>query len=155
VADINSNTFNSGVPMSPIVVTYLTYLLLSLGLTVWVARTLSSHGHVFLIDVFAGAEQLATSVNRLLVVGFYLVNLGYVSLALRIGGDVPDARAAIESLSTKIGGVLLVLGVLHLGNVFVLSRMRRRRQLERQPRPALPPTVWMPPTGPAPVGPQA
>jgi hypothetical protein len=142
--------------MTPIVVTYLTYIAISVGLTVWVARTLSANGQVFLVDVFAGSEKLATSVNHLLVVGFYLLNLGYVTMALRIGTDVPDTRTAIESLSTKIGGVLLVLGVLHLANVFVLSRLRRRRQLEREPRPALPPTVWMPPVSPTPPGaPQA
>lgn len=95
---------------------------------------------MFLVDVFAGEEGLAHAVNRLLVVGFYLLNLGYVAFALRIGGEVPDARAAIESLSTKLGGVLLVLGVIHLGNVYVLSRLRRRRILERQGRPPLPPT---------------
>lgn len=131
--------------MTPIVITYLTYVAISVALTIWVGHTLSRNGHVFLVDVFAGSEQLATSVNRLLIVGFYLLNLGYVTLALKIGGEVPDARAAIESLSMKLGGVLLVLGALHLGNVYVLSRVRRRKQLEREPRPAVPPTVWAPP----------
>ena len=139
--------------MEWIVSTYLVYVAISVGLTVWVGRTLSRNGHVFLVDVFAGSEQLATSVNHLLVVGFYLLNLGYVTLALKIGGEVADPRVAIESLATKLGGVLLVLGVLHLGNVYVLSRVRRRKQLERAPRPMVPPTVWTPPvphTFPAP-----
>jgi hypothetical protein len=139
--------------MSPIVITYLVYIAISVALTMWVGRTLSRNGHVFLVDVFAGSDKLATSVNHLLVVGFYLLNLGYVTLALKIGGDVPDARTAIESLSTKLGGVLLVLGVLHLGNVYVLSRVRRRKQLERAPRPSVPPAAWtapMPQTYPTP-----
>lgn len=127
-----------------VVVAYAVYVVVSVGLTVWVGRTLSRHGEVFLVDVFAGEPALAHAVNRLLVVGFYLLNLGYVAFALRIGGDVPDARVAIESLSTKIGGVLLVLGVVHLGNVFVLSRVRRRRVLERQPRPPVPPDAYTP-----------
>jgi hypothetical protein len=138
--------------MEWIVSTYLVYVAISVGLTVWVGRTLSRNGHVFLVDVFAGSEQLATSVNHLLVVGFYLLNLGYVTLALKIGGEVDDPRVAIESLATKLGGVLLVLGVLHLGNVYVLSRVRRRKQLERAPRPLVPP-AWTPPahqTFPAP-----
>ncbi len=127
-----------------VVVAYAVYVLVSVALTIWVGRTLSRHGEVFLVDVFAGEPALAHAVNRLLVVGFYLLNLGYVAFALRIGGDVPDARVAIESLSTKIGGVLLVLGVVHLGNVFALSRVRRRRVLERQPRPPVPPDAYTP-----------
>jgi hypothetical protein len=139
--------------MSPVVLTYLVYVLVSVALTVWVGSTLSRHGEVFLRDVFADSEALAHAVNRLLVVGFYLLNLGYVSFALRIGGEVPDARRAIESLSFKLGGVLLVLGVVHLGNVYALSRVRRRRLLERSPRPPAAPTAWTQPTWAPPTGP--
>ena len=59
--------------------TYLIYLALSIALTIWVARTLHKNGRVFLVDVFHGNETLADSVNHLLVVGFYLVNIGFVS----------------------------------------------------------------------------
>ncbi|HKF94777.1 MAG TPA: hypothetical protein VKB96_09275, partial [Gammaproteobacteria bacterium] len=70
--------------MNPIVITYLLYLAISIALTVWVAQTLFKNGRLFLVDVFHGNEALADSVNHLLVVGFYLINLGYVSLMLKI-----------------------------------------------------------------------
>ena len=110
--------------MNTAVTTYLVYLLISLGLTVWVARTLQANGALFLVDVFRGNTELARAVNHLLVVGFYLINLGYVSLALRISNPPETAQDSIESLSIKLGSVLLVLGVLHLANVFVFNRMR-------------------------------
>ena len=62
------------------IATYLLYLVISIGLTIWVAHTLHKNGRIFLVDVFHGNEPLADSVNHLLVVGFYLINLGYVSL---------------------------------------------------------------------------
>ena len=70
--------------------TYLIYLALSIGLTVWVARTLHTNGRRFLLDTFQGDGELADSVNRLLVVGFYLINLGFVALALKLGHTVLD-----------------------------------------------------------------
>lgn len=112
--------------MNLTVLTYVVYLLLSLVLTIWVARTLSRTGHVFLVAVLRGDEALATAVNRLLVVGFYLIDLGFVTLFMRIGGTVVDARACFEALSIKIGTVLLVLGFFHLLNVYLLARVRRR-----------------------------
>jgi hypothetical protein len=116
--------------------TYGVYVLLSVALTIWVGRTLHRNGRVFLLDVLEGNSDLADSVNHLLVVGFYLVNLGFVSLALTEDAVGLTATGAVELLSRKIGLVLLVLGALHLGNVFVLSRMRRRRisGSARQPR---------------------
>jgi len=106
--------------------TYLVYLAISIALTIWVARTLHKNGRVFLVDVFHGNEALADSVNHLLVVGFYLINFGYVSLALKLGYVVATAQEAMEALSVKIGMVLIVLGGMHFFNLFVFSRMRRR-----------------------------
>ena len=85
---------------------YVGYLVLSIGLTVWVARTLSKNGRVFLVDSFLGNTELADSVNRLLVVGFYLINVGYVTLALKYGDKPTDLSTTIETLSTKVGLVL-------------------------------------------------
>ncbi|WP_406279199.1 hypothetical protein [Embleya sp. NBC_00896] len=112
--------------MDMTVVTYAIYLVISIGLTVWVARTLSRNGQVFLKDVLHGREELAAAVNHLLVVGFYLVNLGFVALYLKVGKTVEDARSSFEALSIKLGTVLLILGLLHLINVYVLNRIRRR-----------------------------
>src|SRR3954452_23240596 len=124
--------------MNPIVITYLLYLAISIALTVWVAQTLFKNGRVFLVDVFHGNEALADSVNHLLVVGFYLINFGYISLALKLGYAIETAEQSVEALSVKIGMVLLVLGGMHLFNLFVFSRMRRRSNAQPQPPPVRP-----------------
>jgi hypothetical protein len=117
---------------------YLAYVVLSIALTVWVARTLHRNGRIFLVGAFHGDERMADSVNHLLVVGFYLINVGYVSLALRYGARPVDLQTAIELLSTKVGLVLMVLGVMHFSNLLVFSRMRRRGLRELAPPPVPP-----------------
>ena len=114
-----------------IVGSYLTYLAISIGITVWVARTLHHNGRIFLVDSFHGNEALADSVNHLLVVGFYLINVGYVTLALRFGRKPHDLAGTIEYLSTKVGLVLLILGVMHFFNVRTISTMRRRAMITK------------------------
>ena len=119
-----------------IVVSYLVYLLISVALTVWVARTLYKRGAIFLVDAFHGNAELAASVNHLLVVGFYLVNIGFVALALKSTEVITTSRAAIEMLSEKLGVVLLTLGGMHFFNLFVFSRIRalsRDNGLRRPP----------------------
>jgi hypothetical protein len=108
-----------------------------------VATTLSRNGLVFLADVFAD-EKLARAVNQLLVMGFYLLNLGYVAVAMRSASRIPDTSRALETLSMKIGLVLLVLGVLHSLNVYFLGRYRRGRIRQQQVRPPLPPAGRLP-----------
>ena len=124
--------------MNHAVATYAAYLALSIALTIWVAHTLHKNGRIFLVDVYGGNEPMADSVNHLLVVGFYLVNLGYVSLALTLGTHVDTLRESIEALSKKMGAVLLVLGAMHFFNLYVFSRMRRRAVLHAGPPPVPP-----------------
>ena len=132
-------------------ISYITYLAVSLAVTIWVARTLHRNGRVFLVDAFQGNKELADSVNHLLVVGFYLVNVGYVTLALRTSTVLHTTRDAIELVSDKIGVVLLVLGCMHFFNLYVFNQMRKRGN--RPERfgggfPPPPPPPVMPPMGP-------
>lgn len=125
--------------MNMTVTTYLLYLLIAVPLTIWVARTLSRNGRIFLVDVFGGNEDFADAVNRLLVVGFYLLNLGFVTLFLRSGSPVEDASGVFEQLSVKLGVVMLVLGVVHLTNVWIFNKIRTRSRLDTMTRPPVPP----------------
>src|SRR5579871_5768841 len=102
-----------------IVYSYFVYLAISVTVTVWVARTLHRRGRIFLVDAFQGQAELADSVNHLLVVGFYLINAGYVAFALKSTGNPMNLRQAIELVSDKLGLVLLVLGFMHFFNLYV------------------------------------
>src|ERR1043165_6802600 len=121
---------------SAVIWTYLLYLAISVALTIWVAKTLHKNGRIFLVDSFLGNEGLADSVNHLLVVGFYLINIGFVTLALKYGEKAVDSQTGLEILSSKVGLVLVVLGVMHFLNLFVFSNMRRRAR-----KPAVPPVL--------------
>jgi len=103
--------------------TYAVYIGVSLALTVWVAHSLSTRGRVFLVQFMRGNETLADSINHLLVVGFYLLNLGYASLALSYGTKPHTLDQAIEFLSLKLGLVLVVLGATHFFNMSMIAKL--------------------------------
>jgi hypothetical protein len=105
---------------------YVAYLVVSIGLTVWVAQTLSKNGLVFLIECFGHDRTLAESTNHLLVVGFYLVNLGWILLTLRFGSSPEDAADVIRFLSTKVGIVVVVLGFMHFFNMNAIAKFGRK-----------------------------
>ena len=117
---------------------YLVYISASLGLTIWLARTLFKNGEVFLEEVFADNPRMASAVNRLLVVGFYLLNLGYAFVTLKAGNQVNTRAEGIETLGVKLGSLLLVLGALHMGNLYLFHRIRRRGQIKLAPPPVWP-----------------
>jgi hypothetical protein len=104
---------------------YIAYAAIAVTLTVWLARTLFKNGAVYLRDVFPDNNELAEAVNRLLVVGFYLFNLGYAALLLR-SREAATMVVAIETLAFKLGLLLLSLAAMHFVNMFLFHRIRRR-----------------------------
>jgi hypothetical protein len=121
-----------------LVTVYFIYALASVGLTIWLARTLSKSGEVFLDDVFVENPRMAPAVNRLLVVGFYLLNLGYAFVTLKAGQTTLTAVQAMETLAGKLGALLISLGVIHFGNMYLFHRIRRRSQIRLAPPPVKP-----------------
>jgi hypothetical protein len=120
-----------------IVTVYILYLLISVVLTIVTATILARSGRTFLSHMFGGDEALGQALSRLFAVGFYLLNLGFVVLAMRSSGSVHDARQAMDLLSVKLGEALLVIGALHLINVYTLTRIGRRNG-----RPSM--VLWRP-----------
>jgi hypothetical protein len=129
------NVFNmsrESIAMDLVLVSDVLYLALSVALTALVAHKLSQHGRTYLADVFHGDQRIAGAVNQLLVVGFYLVNLGFAALSINIGGPISTARDVVSGLSVKLGTELLVVGALHLINLWVFGRIRRNALLASQ-----------------------
>jgi hypothetical protein len=124
-------------PANYLLPTYAAYSVLAVALTVFLARTLFRNGRVFLEDVFKENAALADAVNRLLVVGFYLLNFGYASLMLRADAAT-SATQAVEVLSSKLGILLLSLGGMHFGNLLLFHKMRARATAAHLPPPVVP-----------------
>ncbi len=112
--------------MNYTIAAYCWYLPLSIALTIWVANTLFKNGRVFLLEIFHGNHELANAVNKLLLVGFYLVNLGYIVFTMTIVKDISNNQIIFEVLSKKIGLIILVLGFWHFFNMYLLFRGKRK-----------------------------
>ena len=112
--------------MNYIILTYGLYLPITIALTIWVAKTLFTNGRIFLVDIFHGNELLADSVNKLLIVGFYLINIGYAVYTSQIFGEILSVQAVIERLSLKLGAIILILGGMHFFNLFVFFNLRKK-----------------------------
>jgi len=108
-------------------VAYLIYLPLVIILTWYVAHTLFKNSKVFMLEIFRGKSEIALSTNKLFETGFYLLNLGYAFLIMEITTEIStgDNRTLLETLSTKIGGFCIYLGVMLFFNLYLFFRGRR------------------------------
>jgi len=122
------------------IVIYVIYAAVAIGMTALLARTLFKAGAVFLDDVFDGNHRLAEAVNRLLVVGFYMLNLGYGLFLLRAEPQ-ETAFDAVAYLVNRLAILLVTLGVIHFINVLVFWRIRHRAEMSAAPPPVAPQVI--------------
>jgi hypothetical protein len=133
-----------------VIAIYAAYSVVALAVTALLARTLFQNGAVFLEDVFQDRPGLAVAVNRLLVVGFYMLNLGYAFYVLRADQDL-TAFEAVQYLVNRLALLLVTLAALHFVNVFVFWRIRIHREQRHLPPPLAPQVIVTPPPPPAPA----
>jgi hypothetical protein len=125
------------------------YLAVTLALTVWVARTLERNGRVLLADAFPDNAELANAVKRLLLFGFYLINVGYMTWTVNMTPYQENARAEVERVTDKVGGALVVLGIAYFVVLSAFQRLRKQtRERHGQPRAAQGPGGWIPESAP-------
>ena len=114
---------------SKIIIGYFIYLPLVIALTIYVSKMLFKNGKYFMLDIFKGKEDIALATNKLFEIGFYLINIGWALLILKIGyysTSEMSTQTLIEILSKKIGGFSIYLGVMLFINLFFFFRGRRK-----------------------------
>lgn len=116
--------------MEKIILAYLLYLWISFAITIWVGRTLYKNGRRFIYDIMNQNGPLTDSVNTLLVVGFYLVNMGFAVYTLKIAGEIASYRTMIEALSFKVGIVIVFVGAMHFFYLYLFYRQKHKIKIE-------------------------
>lgn len=109
---------------------YLIYLPIVIVLTYFVARTLFQSGKIFMLDIFHGRKEIATATNQLFKVGFYLLNLGFGLLIMKIAtvynNPFDTNRELIEVLSGKVGRFAVYLGIMLFFNLYLFFRGKKK-----------------------------
>ncbi|MDX2360560.1 MAG: hypothetical protein QNK23_07120 [Crocinitomicaceae bacterium] len=106
---------------------YAVYLPIALLLTFYVAKSLFKNAKTFMLEIFHGKQEIALATNRLFEIGFYLMNLGFALLILRINANqLNNYQDLIERLSVKLGGFSIYLGIMLFLNLYLLFRGRKK-----------------------------
>lgn len=99
---------------------YCIYLLITVILTVWIGRVCHKNGIYFIIDCLKD-ESIAHSINNLLLVGYYLMNIGYAILTIKGWETILTIPQLLNVLTFKLAIIILTLAAVHYLNMIVLN----------------------------------
>jgi len=124
---------------SKILIGYAIYLPVVLFLTLYVSKTLFKNSKIYMLDIFKGRQEIADATNKLFETGFYLLNIGFALLIMKITATLSSYQHLVEALGTKIGGFSIYLGIMLFLNLYLFFRGKRKSNQPLKPE-SFPPT---------------
>ena len=106
---------------------YIIYLSLMVFLIVFVGRYFYTNGRVFIIALFNGNVSLADQVNKLLLIAYYLFNIGYAFMKLSDWQKITTIEALLGSVTSNMTTLILILAVTHYFNMLVIYLFSRSK----------------------------
>jgi hypothetical protein len=110
------------------IISYIIYLFLTYFITVHVGFVFYRNGRVFILKLLQGNERLTDFINRILLTGYYLLNLGYAALMISTWNTITTWTGVLVSITTMTGKIMLLLGVIHFFNMLVIFIISKRKQ---------------------------
>lgn len=109
-------------------ISYLIYLPITFYITVIVGRVLYKRGLPFLLDMFSNNEILANILNKSLLLGYYLINLGFAAVSINTFYSIASSTQLVEELSKRIGLNIISIAIIHYFNLFTFSHFSKQIQ---------------------------
>lgn len=110
-------------------ISYCLYLPATFYITIVIGKDLNQQGAHFLLQTFSGNVELVQTVNKFLLIGYYLLNLGYAAVSVNFFSQIDTWLMLIDELTFRLGIILMGLGCIHYFNLFVLTKFTKQIQI--------------------------
>ncbi len=109
-------------------IAYILYLIATWLITVHVGWNLYKNGRIYILNLLHGDEALTDAINRILLTGYYLLNLGYATLMITQWQTIETLATVISSICGMVGNILLLLAAIHFINMTVIFWLSKKKQ---------------------------
>lgn len=108
--------------------TYLLYLMITGVVTIRAGWLFYHHGRLYILRLLKGDEALTKFINKALLTGYYLLNLGHLALTLRTWPAIHSVPQMMGYIAFRSGGIFMLLGIIHFLNMGAIYLISLRKQ---------------------------
>ena len=113
------------------ILSYLLYLPTIFFITIKVGWLFYKNGEIFLASIFINNPILAKNTNNLLLLAYYLTNLGYAVITIAYWDKISNIIDLINTLSSILGKIIVILALLHYNNIFWLKHITKSNTINQ------------------------
>lgn len=104
------------------IIGYIIYLSITSFIIIKVGKICYQNGNVFVSQLIPNHEELCLKINQVLLVGYYLLNLGYCAMTLISWKKIAETNQLIEVIAYKSAIIICTISIMHYINIFLLTK---------------------------------
>lgn len=108
------------------IIGYLIFFIIIVFIVVAVGKICYQNGNVFVAELIPNHLNLCKQINKVLLVGYYLVNIGYASLTLSGWETINSVLQMVELIAIKVSTIVCILSILHYLNIIILTTSSKK-----------------------------
>ena len=100
---------------------YIIFITIIIFIVKVVGQICYRNGNIFLASLIPDHLDMCRQINKMLLIGYYLVNIGYACMTLVSWETIHSFGQLIEVIAFRISLIIVILSVLHYINIFFLT----------------------------------
>ena len=109
------------------VLAYIIYLILTIFIIVFVGRLFYRNGRIFILVLLKDDAIMTDYVNNILLIAYYLFNIGYAFFKLRYWTKISNTEMLIASITSNMGVLIFILAFTHYMNMLLIAYLSRSK----------------------------
>lgn len=105
---------------------YFIYLLITINMIIVIGKICYTNGNKFVLEIIPNNKKLCIQINKILLTGYYLLNIGYCASTLINWNRVKNMVQLVEIITSKTAIIIAILGILHYSNIYVITNYLKK-----------------------------
>jgi hypothetical protein len=108
------------------IIGYSIYLGFTAVIILKVGKICYTNGNIFIAQLIPNHEDLCLKINQILLLAYFLFNLGYCFITLVQWHQILSFSHLIETIALKIAIILFLIAILHYFNILIITKQIKK-----------------------------
>ncbi len=108
------------------ILSYIIYGIITIYIIYWVGKLFYRNGRIFILQVFRNDAATTDTTNNILLMAYYLFNIGYAVIQFSFWEKVTGISSMISSVSAKTGILVTILAITHYFNLTLIYFLSKK-----------------------------
>ena len=104
------------------IIAYLIYFSITAIIIVKVGKICYKNGNIYVADLIPNHADICQKINQILLLAYYLLNIGYSAMTLISWQKITSSTQLIETICTKTAVIIFIISILHYFNILIITK---------------------------------